>query len=212
MITITVKGLAKFMTARPAQQRKIVHDFKYPKEDESAAQQKFYREARAVIRAYHKKGHPSSWLLSRAGLLRGLANGSTKQRRTRLVCNERAIRYYHEHFRDKRYQLLEPPSMDLPIATVRIRVTPDLHVREKGTSKIIKLEFAKPIPDPMLIKIICQVMYEAANRNGHAYGSACVLLFDVPRGHIHRGARAGARTRADVDAACRTITAIWNTI
>jgi len=55
-------------------------------------------------------------------------------------------------------------------------------------------------------------MYEAAATNGLSLPSASILYLDVPRGHIHKGARAGARTTAEITAACQTIAAIWDTI
>jgi hypothetical protein len=49
MIKISLKGLAKFMTASPSAQRKVLRDYKYPK-PEGEAQASFYRDARRDIR------------------------------------------------------------------------------------------------------------------------------------------------------------------
>lgn len=98
MITITVKGLAKFMTGTHAAQRKTIHEFKYPNEDESAAQQKYYREARKYIKAYHEQQRTKGWLTQRAMALQALARSEHGSRRIRLQNNVRALRAYDENF------------------------------------------------------------------------------------------------------------------
>ena len=64
MVSITLKGLAKFMVATPAQQRKILRDYKYPKEEGQAMAQ-YYKEARDVIYSFHKNKHPKEWLATK---------------------------------------------------------------------------------------------------------------------------------------------------
>ena len=212
MITITVKGLANFMTASPRRQRKIVHDFKYPADDESAAQQKYYHEARTVISAYHKKGHPPKWLLRHADALQDLASHNTGRGRQRLNHNARAVRSYHEHFSAARFQLLDKVTLTFDSANVRVKVTPDLHVTENGQEKIIKLEFTSNQPDARIIKIVSQIMYESANHGGITLPSAAILYYDVPRGAVYKGARCRARMLGDIQASCQTIEDIWRTI
>jgi len=213
MISITVKGLAKFMTASPAQQRKIVRDFKYPKLDESAAQQKYYREVRTIITAYHKADRQPGWLLQKAALLETLATQERKSRgRIRLNHNARAVRSYHEHFRKRKFEVLDRNSLHFDSGNVRTKVTPDLHVIENDAEKIIKLEFATTEPSVDVVRIISQVMYEAANCNGAALPSGSVLYCDVPRGAAHKGARARTRMLGNIRAACETIENIWEAI
>ena len=212
MISITVKGLAKFMTATSSQQRKIVRDFKYPKEDESAAQQKYYKEARSIISAYHRNSHGPAWLLRQVSALQTLASQSTGRTRQRLNHNARAVNSYHGHFADKKFELRDRVTMSVDSANVRIKVTPDLHVIEGQQEKMIKLEFGKKEPDPKTVKIICQVMYQSATHNGAAFPSSAILYYDVPRGAVHKGARAGARMSAEIGAACQTIEDIWQAI
>lgn len=80
------------------------------------------------------------------------------------------------------------------------------------TEKLVKLEFATKEPSPAHARIICQVMYAAAATNGLGLPSRSILYLDVPRGCTHKGARAGARTNAEITAACQTLADIWNTI
>ena len=213
MISITVKGLAKFMTASLAQQRKVVRDFKYPKLDESAAQQKYYKEARVIITAYHKAGRLPEWLLQKAAQLQAMAQEQRSSRsRTRLNHNARAVRAYHQHFRRKQFEILQGESLYFDSGNVRVKVTPDLRVIESGVQKIIKLEFSSDEPSDHLVKIVSQVMYESANRNGTPFPSSSILYYDVPRGAAHKGARARTRMLGNIEAACATIENIWEAI
>ncbi len=211
MIPITLKGLAKFMTATPANQRKILKDFKYPKE-EGYAQALYYREARDLIYSLYKHNHPSAWLAERATQLRGLATATGGQSGGRLSHNARGVDQYLAHFSGRRFEVLKDLDLSVSLSGVRIKINPDLHVREGGKEKIIKLEFSAREPEERLVRIVCQTMFEGASANGHPLTASCVLYLDVPRGAEHRGARAGARMRAEIDAACQNIASLWDRI
>lgn len=211
MIRITLKGLAKFMTASPANQRKILRDFKYPQE-EGYAQALYYREARDLIYARHEHDRPASWLMQQAGQLRSLAAATGGSSGTRLAHNARAVEQYVQHFAGRKFKLLEDIDVSMTVAGVRVNINPDLHVREGGKERIIKLEFAAKEPEDRVIRIICQAMFEGALRSGYLLPTSCVLYLDVPRGRSHKGARAGARMRAEVEAACQNISSLWDKI
>lgn len=208
MIQISVKGLAKFMHSAPATQRKVLRDFKYP-DPEGAAQAKYYREARKTIVAYHQGDHDSGWLIRKADQLdlRGSHQGGRSE--VRLRNNARGLRHYAKALGDKDYEVLADLRLDVEYGPVRIKVTPELHVVEKGKEKIIKLDFAKPTPDPRLVKTITQVMFEAAEQNSLPIAPSGILYIDVTRGKIHKGARIGARLSKDIEAACQNMAAIW---
>jgi hypothetical protein len=55
-------------------------------------------------------------------------------------------------------------------------------------------------------------MFESLLSKNPGLPSSSVLMFDVARGDIHKGARLGARIAKDIDAACMNIAAIWPTI
>jgi len=73
MIKIGVKGLAKFMTASAAGQRKVLRDYKFPNE-EGTAQAAYYREARDFVAEYHRRGHPAEWIRDKATVLQTTAS------------------------------------------------------------------------------------------------------------------------------------------
>lgn len=83
---------------------------------------------------------------------------------------------------------------------------------ENKSEKIVKLDFNVDEPSSRVIKIISQAMYEAADVHALGLKSAAILYLDVPRGKVHRGARAGARLRHDIEAGCKNISAIWEQI
>lgn len=209
---ISLKGLADFMTASSSRQRTIVREFKYPTEDEAHAKILYYREARDRIAAHHRSRHKVEWLDEQAGHLESLASISTGGTRTRLNHNGRALRAYARHFAKRDYAVLEDLTLGLQHDGVSVSVYPDLHVQEDGASKIIKLDFGVKEPDEEAVRIISQAMFEAAQTGGLGLPSTGVLYLDVARGRTHRGARMGARTRRDIEAACSTISAIWDSI
>jgi len=211
MIKISVKGLAKFMTSSAVTQRKILRDYKYP-DPEGKAQAIYYRESRDFITAFHKNGSDSNWLIERADNLAKLSRVVDGHTKTRLSHNARALREYSNHFGHKKFEILQNMKLELLFSDVIISIYPDLHIREKGQEKIVKLEFSSEQPNPQVIKIVSQAMFEAVSNSGLNLPSRNVLYIDVPRGTSHKGARVGARMRKEIEAACENIKAIWDSI
>lgn len=209
MIRVSFKGLAKFMTGNDRQRRKVLHDFKYPRDDESRAQATYYREARNFIAVYHSAGHPNTWLLDRARSLADNARVSSGQTKTRLNNNARALREYEHHFSTRNFIILSDLRFRLVFGNVELSVIPDLHVQEGNKNKIIKLEFSKEEPDEEVVKLMSQILFEAAAQSGRNFTSSCVLYLDVPRGVEHRGARLGSKRAGEIAAACQNIEALW---
>lgn len=211
---VSLKGLADFMTADPARQRRILRDYKYPREDEPRARIVYYREARDRISVYHAAAHPRTWLETEASRLRVLASSAVKGRtRTRLQHNARSLTSYATHFGSRPFQVVgDNLGLSIRHDDVRVTVIPDLHVRERNQEKIIKLEFSKDEPSDQEVKIISQAMYEAADAAEMGLTASCVLYLDVERGLAHKGARAGSRMRRNIEAACENISAIWDSI
>ena len=209
MVKLSVKGLAKYMTSGPATQRKVLRDFKYP-DPEGAAQAKYYREAGNCIVAYHQNSHDEDWLHRKADQLETRAGRQGGQSAIRLRHNASGLRHYARAFGRKAYEILPELNLDLTYGPVRITVAPELHVLEKESEKIVKLDFATKAPDGKLVRIITQAMFEAVIQHGLDLPASSVLYMDVPRHKIHKGARMGARLTRDIEAACQNITAIWD--
>ncbi len=211
MITLTVKGLANYITSAPAAQQRVLRDFKYPKEDEATAKRLYYRDATERISAFHR-GKDRSWLLAEADSLAKLAALNGGPAGVRLRHNARAVRQYEQAFGDRIYDVHAPTKLSLVWSGVRVKVTPDLDVEEKGKRRLIKLDFSEEEPSTEIVKIVSQIMFESAASSGLDIPAGSVLYVDVCRGREHRGARLGARVRRDIEAACETIAQVWDSI
>jgi hypothetical protein len=210
-IKISVKGLAKFMTATPSRQRKILKEFKFPNDDEPRAMRLYYGEAVDAIKAYHKNNKDRQWLLDQADLCADLAGSLGGQSATRLRNNARALKQYADNFYRRKFEILSDVKLAINHSDVRVSVVPDLHVREGTKEKIIKLDFARE-PDGEQAKIISQCMFEAFRQSHGPITPAAVLYLHVTSGQEIRGARAGSRLMSDFKAACENISALWDTI
>lgn len=208
MIKIGLKGLAKFIASSPAAQRKVLRDYKYPKR-EGEAQALYYREARLLVRRNHSRGNPEGWLSARSQELSLKAQTQSGAGALRVRHNARALREYNQFWGNKTFEILGDLSLSLSCSGVTISIYPDLHVREAGVERIIKLEFGSRPPDDVVIRIMSQAMFEAASAAGLNLRSADILLVDVPRKAVYRGARMRSRTAKDIEAACQTIADIW---
>ena len=211
MIRLSLKGFAKYMVANSAQQRTILRNYKYP-DPEGNAQASYYREARNFIRTFHKDNHDQAWLINRSHNLDLKAANSKGWVKTRLKNNSRAVLQYARHFASRQFQILPNISLHLVFPDVRVTVIPDMHVKERGKEKIIKLEFTKDPQDDKMLKVMAQALFDAQSKAGMGLTSASVLVLDVPRGQEHKGARVGARLASEMEAACKNIAAIWEGI
>ncbi len=143
----TIKGLADYMASSAVKQRSIIRAYKYPDEDEAHAKIIYYREAREVVTAYHLAAKNRPWLDAEAAGLLALAAASPGPTKLRLENNARAITDYAKHFSHRKFEILGDVNLELVYDDVTITVRPDLHVKEDGKDKIVKLEFAKDEPD-----------------------------------------------------------------
>ena len=139
-----------------------------------------------------------------------LALGNSGSTKVRLRNNARAVMHYADFFGNKRYTILDDVGYNLEFSGVIVKIYPDLHIMENDVEKIIKLDFDAKEPDSAFIKVMSQCLYEGAIRSGHQLISSAALYADVPRGKLHKGARAGSRTLRNIEATCQTISDIWD--
>ncbi|MGE3172687.1 MAG: hypothetical protein AB7O97_08675 [Planctomycetota bacterium] len=209
---LSLRGLAKYMTASPHVQRKILHEFKYPNQAAAAAMRHYYVPATEAITLHHADDRGADWLRQRAAVFDAQAAAEAQAGRARkLASNAKALRHYARNFADREFTMRKQPSWRLTYGDVIISVRPDLHVVENGKVKVIRLGFLSQAPDPRAVRIETQCLFEAA---APALGltSSQVLHFDVPRASVTRGARLGARLAKDIEATCATISTLWDSI
>lgn len=207
---LSLRGLAKYMTAGEHAKRKILREFKYPNEAGAAAMRHYYVPATDAILLHHAGKKGEDWLQQNWSRFEADAAATTKDgERRKLRSNATALRHYAKHFADRKYEKAKRgPTWRLEFGDVIVSVRPDLHVVEKGTEKVIRLGF--PDLEGDAVKIMAQGLLEAASRS-LGLGSSQVLYFDVPNGTVAKG-RAGARLRNDIEAACATISTLWDSI
>src|SRR5260370_35573809 len=109
-ITISIKGLAKFMTSSHVGQRSVLRNFKYP-DPEGSVQAIYYREARDLIRSYHGKSLAPDWLSGKAKLLMTLAVQGSASAPARVRQNARAYTEYEKFFASEKYEVLPEASI-----------------------------------------------------------------------------------------------------
>ena len=205
---ITLTGIAKYMTSSSAQQRKVLRDYKYP-DPEGTAQAAYYRDAYNSIRDYHRNRQGIHWLLSQADDLDDRKQTApTQQAQIRITHNAQAIRHYSTHFGHRTIQCDSPLSMTYSYAGVLIRVTPDLNGTERGHQRLLKIQFARSSDPDKHAKIVGQIMMEAASLNGLQLRGSSVRVWDCHTGADHQ-ARVRSRIKAEIEAACQNIAAIW---
>lgn len=208
---ISLKGLAKYMTSGFATQRKILRNFKYP-DPEGFAQAIYYADARRAIRDYHSRQNDPTVLLRAVDKLQIKASRSHGSARTRHDHNIRAIQSYSNHFHRRKFAIQSNPRLDYSHGKVVVSCMPDLYVTERGREKIIKLELGADAPDPKMLRIILQVLYEAAKEAGLPVRPQDVICLDASRAIQHKGARLRTRMKTEVEAACQNIEVMWATI
>jgi len=209
---ISLKGLADFMVGSPAKQRSIVHDYKYPKEDEPRGKATYYKDAMTVIEAFHRRKHDRSWLLKQADDLETVAKTKSNLSRTKLINNARTLRDFAAHLSIRHLEVLKQLRLGLNIGDVYISIVPDLCVKDKGRQHLIKFNFSEEEPKDKQIKAITQAMYEAASEASIPVVPSDVWYVTLSTGTTHKGARMGSRMKKEIEASCATISAIWDTI
>jgi hypothetical protein len=208
MIKLTAKGLAKFMSSGAASQRKILRDYKFP-DPEGAVQTKYYSEARQVIERYHTSGNDAAVIVAAVDQLRTKAAREGGRKEDRLKNNIRALESYLRNFGKEGLVVLPSPSLKYTHGQVLVSAYPDLYVRAGTHHRLIKLDMGKEIQKPLVIKVVLQLTFEAAIKDGLPISPKNVIYVEVEHGVQHSGAKRGARIMRDIDAACQTIEDVW---
>lgn len=208
MIKIGVRDFAEFMISGPARQRSILKRIKYP-DHGSRLFFLYYADARRILREYHFQKKSKDWLELKGRRFLSLSMTGSDGKNTQNKNIARVLLDYHRHFADKKYDVLESIGLKYEHGEVIIKVTPDLHVNERKSEKILKFEFAKKPMNPDMVKTISQIMYESCELGGLHLSSSNILYLDISRGLAIKGARVGSRRVADIEATCDTITDIW---
>lgn len=210
-IRISVTGLAKFMKARPATQRTLLKSYKFTtdKNGNKRPQIVRYSEARAAIKKYHEHNNDVAALLAAVADLQKKELANPDKDSSRIRDNIRAIQAYMKHFSKNSFSILDNPKPKYIHGSVEVSASPDLFVDDKGTKKLIKMDFNASPLDAESIKIILKVMHEAALGKDIEIAPKNVIYLDVARNEQYSGEKLNKQLKKDIDAACETIEDIW---
>jgi hypothetical protein len=211
MIKISVKGLAKFMTSGSVGQRSVLKNFKFP-DPQGAVQAAYYSEARRAIEEFHESENDAASIVEEVKKLSEKAYSASENSRVRIEHNIRALQSYLNIFGTENFTILPCPRLSLIHNSVSVGSTPDLCARYKGRRKLIKLDLGTRSPDPKVVNIVLQVIFEAAQLANLSIEPRDVLYLDVPGETIHRTAKTRSRLKKEIEAACENIEALWPSI
>lgn len=211
-IKLSFKAFVDFLYADHVGQRAVLAPFKFP-DDESQAKRTYYYQAIAAIRLRHGGTYSRIAFLAKAARLEVDAARAFGRRRTRLLHNARIIKLYDAYVGDKPAEALAiPKGWSLTRGHVVVGVNPDLHLRGRKHSMIVKLWTTVAPPTPTQIKALTQIMHAAAHGAGASLPSSAFFVIDVARGTLHRGARVGSRMQREIEAGLDNVAAIWPTL
>ena len=126
--------------------------------------------------------------------------------------NARTITDYAKHYGSGEILDLEAFVGTVEYGRVQIRISPDLVGVVKGRKKFIRLEHGKDEPNPRYCSVMCQLMYMAALERGLELPVSDFIVRQIAGKKDFATARNGARLVADIDATCRNIEGIWETL
>jgi hypothetical protein len=211
MIRITAKGLAKFMTSGSVGQRSVLRNFKFP-DPEGGVQAAYYSEARRAIEEFHESENDAASIVREVQKLSEKSFRASGNSKIRIEHNIRALRHYLEIFGSEDFKILPCPTLALIHNTVSVGSTPDFCVRHKGRKKLVKLDLGTRPPDPKVVGIVLQVIFEAAQSANINILPGDVLYLDVPGEIVHKTAKTRSRLKREIEAACENIEALWASI
>jgi hypothetical protein len=173
----------------------------------------YYSDALRSIVRFHDANHDTAWLLERAAELHDKA--TTEQRRPfaiQFASNGRALESYAQHFATPWCSRGAMPKsrLSLRFGRVVVAASPDVVLRVKNADRFVKLAFSKEAQDERVSRVMAQVMFEALEEHGLGVTSGQVRVYNLSSGDDSRGARLGSRLRADIEAACETLEALWD--
>ena len=111
-----------------------------------------------------------------------------------------------------RYVVLMNPKPKYQHGDVTVSASPDLYVDEGGIKKLVKFDFKAAETEKSTIQTILKITHAAAAMSGMVLSAENVIYLDIGRQKMHKGKELNKRLRAEVDAACDTIAAIWPTL
>lgn len=188
MISISLQGLARYMAANHAGQRRILRRYKYP-DRESRAASRYYQPALAAVSGRLVGRLTRANVLARAGRLEADAKAARDRRAAAKAHLTRVIRQYDEFVGDS-VETLVPRRRGRARthAGVRVKVTPDVATVHRRR-ELVKLWMSNDELSDVEQRVLVQGMFEGALSSGVRVPSSSIEVIDVARGDRSHGAR-----------------------
>ena len=218
---ISINKLAEFMSAKPARQRQILRDQKYPTDFKGM----YYKEATETISHAIASNLEDLDSIDKAiDILEQMSPEKIGTQR-RIAANIDAL----ETFRDMLDKVditgatpirggISQPKLSL--MGVEISVRPEIILKLQGKTKqligAIKLHFPRtfPISDDSsgYLSAVLQEWAKIAMPDDGAVSGAHCYVIDIGASRVYTGVKATANRMRDIEAVCENIAALWPTI
>jgi hypothetical protein len=218
---ISVNKLAEFMTVKPARQRQILRDQKYPGDFKGM----FHKEAAEAVATCLASNLENTDVLDRAIRLLEQQTPEKIGTQRRISANIDSLQTFIDMLDEIDLKGATPSlgshsSRGLTIRNVGINVRPEITLQGNGKSGLslvgaLKVHFpttfALNADSAGYISALLQEWSKASQPDGQTYGPFCPVI-DVGSRAIYPGVKSTAKRLKDIEAACSTIAALWPTI
>jgi len=204
-IKISAKAFAEFVLGSPSKKAATVRYLLRPQATEAQIVMRYYSRAVQIIRGYHDAENDPAFLRAEIrGLEKKAETAESKQARTKLLNNLRAIQTYMEVYGERRWRIVPFPRIYHLSSLVRISATPDLAISEGKRLRLVKLGVRKQSEDPEVVRLMLRVIYQAASQKMEVTPQD-VLFFDTSKREILRGSREDAVLAQTIENGCERL-------
>jgi len=221
---ISANKLGEYIVSRSARQRRILHDRKYPDPDFNIGM--YHREAAEAVTQYILGGAIDTSPLDTA---LGMLEQQTPQKIgtvRRISSNIDSIERFNNMLDDIDLKGATPEAgtnaaPKIEIYGVEISVRPEIILRQKIKGKqylgALKLHFSKTNPHiEDSANFVSVILNEYCKRNialdEEVVNPILCQVIDVASGKVFPGVKSLKRRLDDIEAACRNINALWQSI
>ena len=210
-IQFGLSALVRFITASLATRRKrILADYK-------TADRPFdrYRDARRILWQFRDGEHDVAWLGDQADTLADSLHLSLSPNRLEAIRdNIERIQKYAAQFAGRTIVDEKPiPPLTYSHSDLIVKIRPDVFGTERGHDRLILFWFSKPSTDPERQgKILAQIVFEATVQGNLGLSRSAVRIWDCFTGEVYSLTGPNIRLRAEIEARCEEIVALWPTI
>ena len=204
-------GLVEYMGASSARQRQIVEEFKHPDPD-GVRRVNYYKTARDTIVRFYRNGCDQNVVLSAIDSLDN-EYGDTQYARTKIKANTKALQCFLRDFAHRSLTSIHGPLTKTYVhAGVTVNVTVELRAKERGKIRCVKFQFARTNDPVEHGKIVCQLMYRVLQSRLAMPPLSAMRVWNCHDGKIYNLSNVRSRTGKEIEAACKNIALIWNSI